>query len=118
MKFSQIYNEAAKQYLTEQDMAPAPEESMLSGEEQPVVSDEMETALPNEETIDLDEEKYKSLLFLIQKALLMAFSDDETKRNEIANLNQKINKSPKDAESDLINIMDQSPTNFPKSSEI
>ena len=48
----------------------------------------------------------------------MAFSDDETKRNEIANLNQKINKSPKDAESDLINIMDQSPTNFPESSEI
>ena len=118
MKFSQIYNEAAKQYLKEQDMAPAPEETMQADQEQPAVSDEMQTALPDEETVDLDEEKYKSLLFLIQKALLIAFSDNETKRNEIANLNQKINKSPKEAESVLINIMDQSPTNFPESSEI
>ena len=38
MKFSQIYNEAAKQYLKEQDMAPASEETMQADQEQPVRS--------------------------------------------------------------------------------
>ena len=115
MKFLQLFKEAAKSYLTEQEMQEM-EQEQGNVVPTPETTEEINTALPDEETIDLNEEKYKSLLLIIQKSLILAFKDDEIKRNEISDLTKQIETAPMDAEKTLISILDQSSSGFPKSS--
>lgn len=114
MKFKDIFNEAAKQYLTEQEMQniESPETEIAPSEQ----GGEIDSALPTEETIDLNEEKYKALLLMVQKALILAYKDNVEKRSKIADLQQKIEQDPKTAEELLSGELDLSETDFPEDS--
>jgi hypothetical protein len=118
MKFLQLFKETAKSYLTEQEMQEMENAGGEAANQMPETSEEIATALPDEETIDLNEEKYKALLLMIQKALILAFKDDEVKRNQISDLTLKIENTPKEAEKVLIGMLDQSSSSFPESSKI
>lgn len=118
MKFLQLFKETAKSYLTEQEMQEMENADVQATDQMPETTEEINTALPDEETVDLNEEKYKALLLMIQKALILAFKDDEVKRNEISDLALKIENTPKEAEKVLISMLDQSSSSFPKSSKI
>ena len=114
MKFKDIFNEAAKQYLAEQEM-----QNIESSETEiaaPEQSGEIDSALPTEETIDLNEEKYKALLLMVQKALTIAYKDNVEKRSKIADLRQKIEQDPKTAEGLLSNELELSESDFPEDS--
>lgn len=68
------------------------------------VSDSIDSALPTPETIDLNEEKYKTLLTALKKSLYKSTDDLDLKSN-ISNIN--VDKDPKKAEEDLMNILNQ-----------
>jgi phosphoribosylformylglycinamidine (FGAM) synthase PurS component len=68
------------------------------------VSNSIDSALPTPETIDLNEEKYKTLLMALKKSLYKA-TDDLDLKNAISNIN--IDRDPKKAEEELMNILNQ-----------
>lgn len=68
------------------------------------VSDSIDSALPTPETIDLNEEKYKTLLMALKKALYKS-TDDLDLKNTISNI--IVDKDPKKAEGELMNILNQ-----------
>lgn len=67
-------------------------------------SDSIDSALPTPETIDLNEEKYKTLLMALKKSLYKA-TDDLDLKNTISNIT--VDKDAKKAEEDLMNILNQ-----------
>jgi len=103
MKFSEIYNKTASLYLKEQEETTEPVQ----------VSDEITTELPTPETVDLNEEKYKTLLLALKKALESAAKDDLEKRKIISDINIDLN--PKSAEDQLMSILNSDSSEFPKS---
>jgi hypothetical protein len=105
MKFQKIYNKAAVFYIKEQQENEQPEPMQ--------VSDEITSELPTPETIDLTEEKYKTLLLALKKALESAAGDDLEKRKVISNIN--VDTDPKSAEDQLISILNAESSEFPKS---
>jgi hypothetical protein len=114
MKFKDIFDKAARQYLTEQQA-----DEMMAEDpavQQPQQNDVIDSELPTEETIDLNEEKYKALLLMVQKALIMAYKDDTDKRNSLSDLEKKIETKPMEAEESLQSFLDSTQSNFPKSS--
>lgn len=125
MKFYDLYKEVAKEYLTEQEMSElenqendldAPQQSVENQEEP--TENQIESELPTEETIDLNEEKYKALLLMIQKALIASSKEDIDKRNRLADIQQKIETNPKEAENLLKIELGDFGSEFPKSSDI
>lgn len=68
------------------------------------VSDSIDSALPTPETIDLNEEKYKTLLMAVKKALYKS-TDDLDLKNTISNIIIDVN--PKKAEEELMVILNQ-----------
>ena len=118
MKFKDIFEKVAKQYLTEQQVQDMMNDASNETEQvqQPEVNPEMQSELPTEETIDLNEEKYKALLLMVQKALILAYKDDTNKRNDLADIESKIETSPKEAESSLQSLLDSNVSNFPENS--
>jgi hypothetical protein len=103
MKFDTIYKQAAFTFLKEQ------EESF----EDPLqVSDEITSELPTPETIDLNEEKYKTLLLALKKALEMSVKDDLEKRKIISDID--VDNNPQNAEEQLISILNADTSKFPK----
>lgn len=110
MKFSDIYNSVASKYLLEQD-----EQQIQQQEQQPAETQQtIKSELPTEETIDLNEEKYKALLLMVQKALIIAFKDNPDARNRLADIEQLIDRDPKKAEDSLSSEMNLSTSEFPK----
>lgn len=105
MKFEEIYNKAAVFYLKEQ------EENQ--GTEPTQISDEITSELPTPETVDLNEEKYKTLLLALKKALEAAAKDDLEKRKVISDIN--IDADPKAAEQQLISLLNTASSEFPES---
>lgn len=114
MKFADVYKQAVFTFLKEQDEqqqllqtpegAPAPE---------PVpVSDEITSELPTEETVDLNEEKYKTLLLAIKKALEASVKDDLEKRKIVSDID--IDANPKAAEELLMSLLNAESAEFPK----
>lgn len=75
-------------------------------------SEEINSALPTPETIDLNEEKYKTLLSALKKSLYKSTSNLDLK-NKISEI--KIEEDPKKAEELLMSILDQ--TELPQSTE-
>jgi hypothetical protein len=75
-------------------------------------SEEINSALPTPETIDLNEEKYKTLLSALKKSLYKSTTNLDLK-NKIAEI--KIEEDPKKAEELLMAILDQ--TEMPQTSE-
>jgi hypothetical protein len=67
-------------------------------------SDSIDSALPTPETIDLNEEKYKTLLMALKKSLYKA-TDDLDLKNTISNIT--VDRDAKKAEEDLMNILNQ-----------
>jgi hypothetical protein len=63
-----------------------------------------------------DEEKYKALLLMVQKALIMAYKNDTDKRNNLSDLEKKIETEPKEAEKTLQSFLDSTQSNFPENS--
>jgi hypothetical protein len=125
MKFYDLYKEVAKEYLTEQEMSELEnQENELNVPQQPLenqeepVENQIESELPTEETIDLNEEKYKALLLMIQKALIDSSKEDIDKRNRLADIQQKIETNPKEAENLLKIELGDLGSEFPKSSDI
>lgn len=105
MKFEEIYNKAAVFYIKEQDE---------NQEVQPTqISDEITSELPTQETVDLNEEKYKTLLLALKKALEAAAKDDLEKRKVISDIN--IDVDPKAAEQQLISLLNTASSEFPES---
>lgn len=103
MKFEELYNKVAPLYLKEQ------EEQIMPTQ----VSDEISSQLPTPDTVDLNEEKYKTLLLALKKALELSAKDDLEKRKVISDIN--IDANPKDAEEQLISILNTDSSEFPKS---
>jgi hypothetical protein len=112
MKFTDIYNSLSKKYLLEQDMQQPEGEAMSQSDAQPQPT--VDSQLPNEETIDLNEEKYKSLLLMIQKALIYVAKDDIDTRNRISGIQQTIEQSPMKAEKILLDELEKLTNQFPK----
>lgn len=107
MKFEQVYKKASQLLLKEQDENINPNDMVTN------VSDEVTSELPTPETIDLTEEKYKTLLLALKKALESAAGDDLEKRKAISNIN--IDSDPKSAEDQLISMLNADSSEFPKS---
>lgn len=105
MKFEEIYNKAAVFYIKEQ------EENKQSEPTQ--ISDEITSELPTPETVDLNEEKYKTLLLALKKALEAAAKDDLEKRKVISDIN--VDADPKTAEQQLISLLNSASSEFPES---
>lgn len=105
MKFEEIYNKAAVFYLKEQDEN--------EGVQATQISDEITSELPTPETVDLNEEKYKTLLLALKKALEAAAKDDLEKRKIISDIN--IDIDPKSAEQQLISLLNTASSEFPES---
>jgi hypothetical protein len=114
MKFKDIFDKAARQYLTEQQADEMMAEDPSVEQSQP--TEVLDTELPTEETIDLNEEKYKALLLMVQKALIMAYKNDTDKRNNLSDLEKKIETEPKEAEKTLQSFLDSTQSNFPENS--
>lgn len=107
MKFEQVYKKASEFLIKEQ------EENINQNDMVDNVSDEITSELPTPETIDLNEEKYKTLLLALKKALESASKDDLEKRKVISNIN--VDADPKSAEDQLISILNAESSEFPKS---
>lgn len=107
MKFAELYNKVAPLYLKEQD------EQQLQQTEPTQVSDEISSQLPSPDTVDLNEEKYKTLLLALKKALELSTKDDLEKRKIISDIN--IDADPKEAEEQLISILNTDSSEFPES---
>lgn len=107
MKFEQVYKKASEFLIKEQ------EENINQNDMVTNVSDEITSELPTPETIDLNEEKYKTLLLALKKALESAAGDDLEKRKVISNIN--VDADPKSAEDQLISILNAESSEFPKS---
>lgn len=107
MKFEQVYKKASEFLIKEQ------EENINQNDMVTNVSDEITSELPTPETIDLNEEKYKTLLLALKKALESAAGDDLEKRKVISNIN--VDADPKSAEDQLISILNAESSKFPKS---
>ena len=107
MKFDEIYKKASCDLIKEQ------EENVNSADMISNISDEITSELPTPETIDLTEEKYKTLLLALKKALESAAGDDLEKRKVISDIN--IDIDPKSAEEQLISILNTQSSEFPKS---
>lgn len=107
MKFDEIYKKASLSLIKEQ------EETVDSADMITNVSNEITSELPTPETIDLTEEKYKTLLLALKKALESAAGDDLEKRKVISDIN--IDTDPKSAEEQLISILNAESSEFPKS---
>lgn len=107
MKFEQVYKKASQLLLKEQDENINPNDMVTN------VSDEVTSELPTPETIDLTEEKYKTLLLALKKALESAAGDDLEKRKVVSNIN--VDADPKSAEDQLISILNAESSEFPKS---
>lgn len=103
MKFEELYNKVAPLYIKEQEEQTMPAQ----------VSDEISSQLPTPDTVDLNEEKYKTLLLALKKALELSAKDDLEKRKVISDIN--IDANPKDAEEQLISILNTDSSEFPKS---
>lgn len=86
--------------------------SQSDAQPQPTV----DSQLPNEETIDLNEEKYKSLLLMVQKALIFVAKDDIDTRNRISDIQKIIEQAPIKAEKILMNELETLTNQFPKES--
>lgn len=107
MKFDEIYKKASLSLIKEQD------ENVDSANMITNVSNEVTSELPTPETIDLTEEKYKTLLLALKKALESSAKDDLEKRKVISDIN--IDSDPKSAEEQLISILNAESSEFPKS---
>jgi hypothetical protein len=103
MKFEELYNKVAPLYIKEQEEQTAPMQ----------VSDEISSQLPTPDTVDLNEEKYKTLLLALKKALEVAAKDDLEKRKVVSDIN--IDADPKAAEEQLISILNTDSSEFPQS---
>jgi hypothetical protein len=98
--------------IEEQDLnieKPDPSKDFTSGEPKDV-SDSIDSALPTPETIDLNEEKYKTLLMALKKALYKS-TDDLDLKNTISNI--IVDNNAKKAEEELMSILNQ--LDMPKS---
>jgi len=117
MKFEEVYKQAVFTFLKEQDeqeqlLQAFPENIPATAEPTPV-SDEITSELPTEETIDLNEEKYKTLLLALKKALEASVKDDLEKRKTISDID--IDSDPKAAEEQMISILNAESSDFPDS---
>lgn len=111
MKFADVYRQAAFAFLKEEEQLNPDEQ--LSPEAQPQqVSDEITSGLPDEETIDLNEEKYKTLLLALKKALEGTVKDDLEKRKVISDID--VDGDPKTAEEQLIALLNAESSEFPQ----
>lgn len=111
MKFSEIYNNLAKKYLLEQESIQQNEQPV---ENQPENQPNIDSQLPTEETIDLNEEKYKSLLLMIQKALIFVAKDNIDARNRLSDIQRTIEQTPIKAEKILLDELENLTNQFPK----
>lgn len=113
MKFSEIYNNLSKKYLLEQESIQQNEQPIQNQQEnQPKI----DSQLPSEETIDLNEEKYKSLLLMIQKALIFVAKDNIDARNRLSDIQRMIEQTPMKAEKILLDELENLTNQFPKES--
>jgi hypothetical protein len=117
MKFIEIYNNLAKKYLLEQDEnfemnQTSPE--MAENQNEMQVPNTVDSQLPTEETIDLNEEKYKSLLLMIQKALIHVAKDNLDARNRLSDIQKVIEQTPMKAEKILLDELENLTNQFPK----
>lgn len=117
MKFTNLYNNLAKKYLLEQDenqqnLPNQPVDQEQASAEMPEQT--IDSKLPDEETIDLNEEKYKSLLLMVQKALIQASKDNVDVRNRLADIEKVIETTPLKAENMLRSELELGVGQFPK----
>ena len=115
MKFDDIYNKTAILYIKEQDETQIDPSVMGETPQPEQVSDEISSAMPTPETVDLNEEKYKTLLLALKKALEAAAGDDLAKRKVISDID--IESDPKKAEEYLISLLDADTAEFPQKQE-
>lgn len=111
MKFADVYRQAAFTFLKEEEQL-TPQDQLSPDSQPQQVSDEITSELPNEETIDLNEEKYKTLLLALKKALESSVKDDLEKRKVISDID--VDADPKNAEAQLIALLNAESSEFPK----